>query len=1107
MIHLTKSMEEIKMKKILYTLITALLLVSCHDDEMINNIPTPVEEGGQVTVTVGLDIPELQTAGSRALGEFDYSNAAHLPLQLVVFDENGVLTEAKTGDDVKYVKTEGETTVYFNVTLTVTNAKRYIHFILNSPATSYEWGTEDNLIGSLFVSGEQDAYWQRVEFPNGIEATATPDNGVLTYTATDDLIKRMTNVPMLRNFAKISVSTTDAVNALLTDVSYYVVNVWDAGTVAPYYSGDFTDFVNFNNGADAPTRYMQITQQGYEGIEPSGAELIQEGPAKGETSWTVPDDAWLPVTQGTTVGTPFYMYERRNTFVSENVPSTYLVIKGKYKGSSQYSYYKLDLVYTVDETTQQKQYYNILRNFHYAVNIQSVIGAGYGTAYEAATHAASNNLSGSIDLRDLTNISDSQDRLFVEYTDMTIVNNGNLETERTIKYKYIQGSQGDRITNANLTLRELTEDADDKRITGIYYKNTSGTNVSVYNGTWADGYTNNAGIAIDSEGWSTLHIQFGGTPSNTVLTNTLGFYIGNLSREVDYHLRSIMPMIVECKPSKVPTGVKQSVAANILIPTGITGANDPYQLFPLEFWVEAEALTISPDVVSNEAAIKQSPYEMPVESGTSIIPSKAEKNKQTFRYKRTITNEEYQSLPTKEVTVNYDMDGNGTAEEITETYRIIPCHFLTNTTNSASKVYAQNDYFTLIKEGNFVNGTQDIKNATLTDTGIYGVGQAATLSFTAVTEGTYTITSGNLSEPSRSVSQEVIFNANESKTINLVTATWEKTSMVTITAPGETKSEYDVMAKARTILPMKATTTLNGVAFTTNPTFYVYTDKSSAMAMTDNKVTDVTNADLTSANGTSKEIAGLKENTELWFAYQSGGFIYVASTTAGELAAKSAVLAFTDANRVEIPLEWSAELTGEQYYGGLNLGGQQYPNAVKTVTLNFETTKTGEYTIVFKEGTYETEKIIDVTDVSVNQTVTYSTLTWSDAISATITYSNEESSYYGSTLDVTGDKRNVLWVKANSITGTNLGNNTTIKITENVITTETSWNNTTVLKETNANELRNGIEIPIDDLDWNKTLYLNYRYRPNRYTGYNYYRLNISAYQLTSNVDISGFQN
>ena len=991
------------------------MLSSCHDDVIIQEMPNVAEEGGQVTLTVGLEIPELQAANSRTLGEFEFTEnyVKSLPLQLVVFDEGGVLTEYKdsrsTDPDKKVEITEVSATdklVTFKVKLTVTNSKRYVHFILNSPTEAYDWGTESNLIGSLSVNNQTPAYWQRVVFPNGIAATMDT-NG--TYTATTEVDKLMTKVPMLRNFAKISVATTTAAAAILENVEYYVVNVWDAGTVAPYYNGEFTDFLSFSDATSAPSRYMQITGSGYEGIEPSGANLIQNGPnpqTDNEETWTVADESWIEAgtktTDGTTSGDPFYMYERRNTFVSVNVPSTFLLIRGQYNGSTDYSYYKLDLVYTKDETTLQKEYYNILRNFHYAVTIESVSGAGYDNPFDAATHAASNNLSGSIDLRDLTNISDKQDRLFVSYTDMTIVNSGTLTAEREIQYKYVKGLSTDTKTNANVVLRELTEKDSDKRITGIYYHKAGSTEKTYIYGNlvaeeegesvvyeWAENYNGQPNIAI-TDGWSSIYVEFGGTPSNIVLTNTLGFYIGALGREVDYHLRSIMPMIVECRPSKVPTGVKQSVAGNILIPAGITDANDAYQLFPLEFWVEAEQLTLSPDVVSNKAAITLSPYEMPVESGNSIIPSKA--NKQTFRYKRTITNEEYQQLPTKTVTVTKELDGTtDLATSITETYKIIPCHFLTNTTESESKVYAKNDYFNLIKYGEFKNADPDIKNATLTDYGVYGIGQAATLSFTAVSKGIYTITSDNLSEPSRSVLLTTeSLGANTEKTISLVTSTWEKTSMVTITAPDGT--EYDVMAAARKTLPMKATTKFvsneEESELPANSTLYVYSNMADALALADNKVADVTNTALTSTDGTSKVIEGLKESTELWFAYQKDDYVYVASTTAGALEAGNAELIFSDENRAEIPLEITASLSPTT----VDLGTGK---SVK-LTLNFN--KAGKVSINAQRLTYASTLAGTVTGTGSNITFTATsagkyeiTFNTADAVrGGTVTISHDE---------------------------------------------------------------------------------------------------------------------
>ena len=991
-------MEDRIMKKILYTLITTLLLISCHDDEMISNVPSSKDEGKLVELKVSLHIPDMQKSNSRAFDEGSLDYFASYPLQMVVFDGNGYLKEflnvinepadtdlTSTGI---YARTIDETNneIDFKVRLHEAVSKRIIHVIVNSPKDSYEFGDESTLISNLSVSlnsdlSGNDTYWQRVELPNIIENT-TPAS--------------LSRIPMIRNFAKITVSpdgVTVPNGVIFTYKGFVVMNVWNKGTVAPYQGNG--GFAQLNNGEEMNSYRVIKDEKNYEGIWPSDANLVYNDIDE------VGTDAH-PLIMNTESGlTPFYMYERRNTYVSDDIPSTYILVKANYGGAD--CWYKLDLVHDVDaqgkmitdpdnQTVVGKQYYNIIRNFHYAITIDVVTGAGYSTAEEASRRPASNNLSGSVDIRDLTNISDAVNRLFVNYTDITLVNDGSYDTnnklQATIKYKYVGANNN--VSNDDVIITELPIDVEEDCLVKFQKANA------------------------DENGWRTVTVTFDSDklPSSylDVFTNKLQFSKNGLSREVDFNIRGIIPMIVECKPSKVPTGVKQQVAANILIPNGITLDNDPYQLFPLEFWVEAEELTISPDVVRNKAAIKQSPYEMPVASGTSIIPSKAAVNKQTFRYKRTITYEEYNNLELKTVNYTTDVDGYALSTPITGDYKVIPCYFLTNTKNSGSKVYAQNELFTLKRVGKFTNDAQDIKNATLTDTGIYGIDQTATLTFTAVTADTYTITSGNLSEPSRRVSQTVKFEeANAQASVDLVTATWDKTSMATIIAPDGT--EYDIMAEARKILPMKATTTLNDASFTTanSPTFQVYRVQTSALAWADNKVSDVTNSDLTSTNGTSKEIAGLKENSELWFAFQSGGYVYVASTTAGALAAMNAVLAFTDENRVEIPLEMSAEFgNGTQYYG---IG--------KTFEMTFTTNKPGIYTLTSSTLTF-VSKSNGITVNNNNQfeieaageyKFTCTTTTWSDVASVTITRYGEEDK----PLPVTGNER--LWFKFGNMTG------------------------------------------------------------------------------------------
>lgn len=1044
------------MKKILYTLITALLLISCHDDEMSNTSPSAVEKG-KVALNLSLYLPELEQVKSRSFSDSDDNGyltyLQNCPLQLVVFDENGVLVEAH---DITPTGYNGNDEVNFSVHLETSNETRHIHCIVNSPvkATEYEdFGLESDLIGELSKAlddenaddpttdvnetSHQDAYWQLLVLDK-------IDN-------TDYTKSKLQRIPLIRNFVKISVNTTITDASHFELLGYAVVNEWNKGTVAPYKGGGF--FASLIDDENKKMKdYPTITDtEKYEGVWPSDAQLINR-----DATTVVFQEFTSAKEDGITTytGPSYYMYERRNTYADNNIPTTYLLIKGKYRGGGV-CYYKLDFVYDKDDTGVNKEYYNLLRNFHYQINIEDVTGNGYATPKEAADHAASNNLIGAIDIRDLTNISDGVDRLFVSYTDYTVVDNTN---PVEIKYRFLEGNNTFNNTGVVTSIKEQTKHP----IKDVYYKKANGDIVYIYEkGVKGENYESNVDIPKDGDNWSTVYVTFESMPTDfSVYTNILKFSYKGLVREVDYNLRSIMPMIVECNPMNVREGIKQQVAVNILIPTGITGENDPYQLFPLEFWVEANQLTISPNVVANKDAITLSPSEMPVESGKSIIPNK---NKQTFRYKRTITNEEYQTLVQTPVVRN----GNE--------YVQIPCHFLTNTTNSETTVYAQNKYFELIEKGIFINGEPDA----LIDHGFYGVGQEAILTFTAVKAGTYTITSNNLSEPSRSVSIEVECDFKEQKTVSFVTDTWDDISKVTIRIPNGT--EYDVMAEARKILPMKATTTLNGASFTAanSPTFQVYTDQTSALAWADNKVTDVTNSALTSTNGTSKEITGLKENTELWFAFQSGGFVYVASTTAGALANKTAVLAFTDENRVEIPLEWSAELTGEQYYG-----------SGKTVTLTLTTNKPGTYNVSFAEvGTNGGTATITVAQGSTTGTATYTTQSWSGAISAVVTsVKNEE-------LDVTGDERT--WLQIGKLTCPSNNN-------------PPASNTTVYLRRNNSNiaswkwsEIVNGTaEVEISNLGQNDNGYY-FRYSTGSFMNTtNYNSDNLIASQMVANTEI-----
>lgn len=844
-------MEETRMKKLLYAFIAIIALVSCQEDDMIRN--TPNNDGEKVTLNVSLRIPDMQRNDSRAFGETDLDYLANCSLQMVIFDGEGYLrevlnplaTDAATGSIgiSGITKDEANGEIDFNVTLSEAVNKRIIHFIVNSPTDSYEFGDEATLISNLSVAlnangSGNDVYWQRIEFPGGINENTS-----------------MSRIPMIRNFAKITV-TNNADG--FTYQGFSVVNVWDKGTVAPYKGEGL--FANLNDG-EAMRSYNYITTtEKYEGIWPSDAQLVNNDPSA--------------VTDETVQTAAFYMYERRNTYVSADIPATYLLVYGTYKTKDYW--YKLDLVYDVDangamvtsddQVAAGKQYYNILRNFHYAISIDEVTGAGYESAEEAAAHAASNNLSGSIDIRDLTNISDAVNRLFVSYTDTTLVDNGTI----TVRYKYVPSSSTDAKDNDDVAIAELTKDTEEDRLVSFAKSESD-----------------------DDDGWRTVSVTFANIPTDwKVITNTLRFSIDGLSREVDFNLRKKMYMLVECDPTMVTTGTEEQVGANILIPIDITGEEDPYQFFPIEFLVEAEQMTLSPDVVSNKVDITLSPYEMPVVLGTSIVPGS---NKQSFRYKRTVNNEEYQSLPTKEVSVVY----NG--ETITGTYKVIPCNFLTNTEISATRVYAQNEFFTLIKEGEFDNYEGIAINR-------YGIGNNVSVNWPA---GTYTVT---WVEGDKTKTENVTLAEGESFVYE--TQTWSDEMSLQITSSNgesvtlEFGERYKLYIQANT----------SGTSLTDATTLNVYSDDGYSELLG-----TITDGDLNS--GVEISYPGLQSDKTQQTEITNGITLYFMYSVTSEQEGGS--------NKPGKPGESNNQTTTTNYYGNMSLTNLINGNQ----TINFNTTK------------------------------------------------------------------------------------------------------------------------------------------------------------------------
>ena len=513
------------MKKLLYILSLVLIAVSC-TDELVQL--KPAVDSDKVTIDFSVSIPEapIQT---KAFGD----NPALTNLYLAVFDENGFLVE--------YVKADPENTVYatsngtlckYSVSLTLSETPRIIHFIANAPET-LRYGTEEEIITALYTEGTNDAYWYRKEVSN-IQAQDLSASPLVPSAAT---IEALSNIPLIRNFVKIEVST--AAGCAFSLQSYAVINAPNKGTVAAYNrtSGAFVDYPG--------KTVAQLRTAGYDAYVPGDATL------NSDISNLHLDEITSP--------SPVYIYERE-TPTSNPV---YVLVYGKYNNQNVY--------YRVDLRDENGNYFPLLRNFQYTVKINNVSHPGFENPEDAAGSVGSGDISTSIDTEHLTNISDGSVRLSVDYTSMVLVTEGN----ENLKYNF------ENLGSVTLQSVKVTCEGDALSgivVNGSTVKETTFTNPR--SNQWETLVVDPATIGAE---------QKKGTVT-IVATYKSGTVEKTIQRRVTYTLRRPYEMEIECVPGDVPFGANQEVDLNITIPDGLGTS-----MFPLDFAIEAEELSLAPN--------------------------------------------------------------------------------------------------------------------------------------------------------------------------------------------------------------------------------------------------------------------------------------------------------------------------------------------------------------------------------------------------------------------------------------------------------------------------------------------------------------------------------
>lgn len=171
--------------------------------------------------------------------------------------------------------------------------------------------------------------WEEIDSPGYLRTT--PMNEYVFWAEqefTDGVVSQF-DIKMLRNWAKIVLNVDESVKKKFTDnITYYVYNSSKSATCSPYEWGEV------NNP------------------EPGS---IQTNPI---------------ATGGLEVNVPAYLFERDN----QKKNPTFIILGGKYTGTTTRTYYKIDLSVTGDNGLSVVS--DVIRNYQFNVSVKKVERAG-----------------------------------------------------------------------------------------------------------------------------------------------------------------------------------------------------------------------------------------------------------------------------------------------------------------------------------------------------------------------------------------------------------------------------------------------------------------------------------------------------------------------------------------------------------------------------------------------------------------------------------------------------------------------------------------------------------------------------------------------------------
>ncbi len=463
-----------KLYSILKCIVVAVLILglqACTDSQFEE--PSTAKIVGETFVVSGsLSIPNMPelVARSRGLGSRDLSMGDSRNMHLTIFEfdlgktpEYSFLTNIyyATLTDPENAEADGE--IKFSVTLKASAKPKVLHLMLADKELYVEGGSIASVLPLLAVEGFEEsdnggimmfnrrasdmtngdpirnfkpAYWGEVKFENGYVKTTGNDE---EYELLETVEEKMTQIPLIRNIAKISVEIAQSVTNFNL-LGFEVVNAPTAGTVAPWDRQDL-DVPELLTSDKSMKAYPNLT---YTGILAGEAEFFNTE----EDALSVWDEKSKDHYNFMTNTDAVEIYEHPY----EESMRSYVIVHGEFTrklegGGTETKpwYYKLDIGSVEEMTTadgekyQKFNCYNIIRNIHYRIIITSVETEGAATINEAISQAPFNNISFSTETSGMLNISNGRNLLFVNDTDHVIVNDS---TPVEILFRYVQDITG-----------------------------------------------------------------------------------------------------------------------------------------------------------------------------------------------------------------------------------------------------------------------------------------------------------------------------------------------------------------------------------------------------------------------------------------------------------------------------------------------------------------------------------------------------------------------------------------------------------------------------------------------------------------------------------------